>query len=274
MIFSKLVRLIRLNKQYGAGFSGLGIFLWKVFAIHFIYKERIIFWNSNLKWIVHRDFQSSKNPWYYHISEKTEFALLSKELKAGDIFYDVGANAGLYSFWIAAHHPVQCYLFEPNPRHQNFIRRMIQLNQLEQKCILQPFALGEENGMKFLTLDKDVNNKISDQPTNLVIEMRRMDDLIELPRPSILKLDTEGYERMILQGGLQVLANEILRIIIIESVDIHFEKCHELLRSFGFERMMIRENRPGSKDAFYTTPSGNTIYLRNEKAILSDQQTR
>jgi len=262
MLYARLYRLIKLYKRYGNGLAGFVIFLWKVFGIHVLYKEKNISWSSKIKWIVHRDFQSSKNPWYYGISEKTEFEFLTQNIKTGDVFYDIGANVGLYSIWMAAFHPVQCYLFEPDPKHQDFILRLIHLNQLETQCILQSYALGEENGFRYLTIGHDMNNKVSVQNTNLPIAMRRLDDLTELPKPSILKIDTEGYELKILQAGLQTLKSEMLRIIIIEKSETLFEECHKIIISYGFKPLTTSSKCSHTKEEFPTTQSGNLIYIK------------
>ena len=99
------------------------------------------------------------------------------------------------------------------------------------------------------------------------VEINVLDDL-NIPIPTSIKIDVEGFEYYILRGGVNILKNDALKVIIIElngsgiNYGIEDKKIDLFLRSFNFE--------PYTYDPFKrkiikltTFTNLNTIYLRD-----------
>jgi hypothetical protein len=88
------------------------------------------------------------------------------------------------------------------------------------------------------------------------VEIRKLDQLKDLPSPTAIKIDTEGHETEVLKGGISVLASPELRLVILEYDPLLFEECHRILSSSGFQIWSGTQEKP------YVSQSGNLIYIR------------
>jgi FkbM family methyltransferase len=124
-------------------------------------------------------------------------------------YLDIGANIGLTTIPIARNHRVRCHSFEPDPGlfvhlleniHRN-CRRNVELHQL---------ALGAENAevpFSINTRGNRGNNRIAEEGS-LKVRVARLDDLcLPCPEPLAAKIDTEGFEPFVLEGGRRALGN-------------------------------------------------------------------
>ena len=135
--------------------------------------------------------------------DAAERSLLKSRLKKGDIFVDIGANAGIYSFTAAACIGSQgrVVAIEPNPAlHPRFLFNVAQ-NGFEKQITLLQLGISDEKGSFNLTLDHGnlggsslVTARSSDQITVKCQPLKDvlMDEGIE--RIDALKIDIEGAE--------------------------------------------------------------------------------
>jgi FkbM family methyltransferase len=156
-------------------------------------------------------------------------------LRVGDIFYDIGANVGVYSFVASKYfkQKVKIYAFEPAFMNFNQLCKNIYLNKCQDNIIPLQIALSDQtilNNFNYSsltiggaqnTLGEAVNEK--GEAFNPVFTQYtlsyRIDDLIEnfgLPVPNHLKIDVDGIEFLVLKGAPKTLANSLLRSIIVE----------------------------------------------------------
>ena len=138
-------------------------------------------------------------------------------LGTGDTAYDVGANLGYFSAVMAQAVGVtgRIIAFEPVP--ETFARLSIckEINRYPHLTPLQ-VAAGATNGTITLALDPRFPGDASAhqrpgrvERLRVTVPMRRLDDLVgakEIPPPSLLKIDVEGYELSVLKGATQILA--------------------------------------------------------------------
>ena len=151
------------------------------------------------------------------------------------IFWDIGANIGLYSLYCSCVHgkKSKIYAFEPSTSNLRVLSRNISLNNLGQNIkIFQPALCKEENSFmmfnehKFIEgwsmnqFSNDYNGDTSkDFEQNYKIYGTNIDSLIAqniLQVPNYIKLDVDGIEHLILQGGEKTLKNSNLRSILVE----------------------------------------------------------
>ncbi|KAB7614515.1 FkbM family methyltransferase [Amylibacter sp. SFDW26] len=118
------------------------------------------------------------------------------------LFYDIGANAGVYSLQIAkaGKKTSRIISFEPNPVMIKRLKRNIDLNKFKNIKVV-PKALGEEKGKVHLSLGKGGNlgQAAIDGDSQQGIEVTLSTLPSEMISPkgydlSMLKIDVEGFE--------------------------------------------------------------------------------
>ncbi|MCP9916787.1 FkbM family methyltransferase [Cyanobium sp. ATX 6F1] len=167
--------------------------------------------------------------------EPMTVAWLKRELKPGDVLYDIGANVGAYSL-IASHasqRKATIYAFEPSFQNFRQLCRNIILNNCESSII--PFQIplckkhcldrfhyqNLESGGALHSFSRNIDYKSEafEPVVSLGMLGLSLNDLVEIPGvllPDLLKVDVDGLEYDILLGASNVLQNSQLRSILIE----------------------------------------------------------
>lgn len=131
----------------------------------------------------------------------------------GFTFFDVGANAGLYSALCSAmFDPGHVVAFEPAPGTVAATRAIVRANQLINR--VEQMALGRTAGVAqlFLSAKSDASNSLVEgfrEATGTVdVAVSTLDDYVSESGlvPTIVKMDAETFEPEILAGGRHVLA--------------------------------------------------------------------
>jgi FkbM family methyltransferase len=142
--------------------------------------------------------------------EETVGIALEKCLRAGDVAWDVGANAGLYTKILAATAgPAgNVFAFEPSPQNLTHLRAACAT--LPNVTVL-PVGLSSNPGRaKFIQGDDDLgatsriagSGEINAGET-IEVELSRGDDLVGTGTamvPNLIKIDVEGHEYEVLEG--------------------------------------------------------------------------
>jgi FkbM family methyltransferase len=164
-------------------------------------------------------------------------------LRPDDLFVDVGANVGTYSVLAGAVAGATVIGFEPS---SDSFRRALHntgLNLASDRVILKRIALGSKPGAASIATDKDTVNQIDRGApgSGEQIEIDTLDRAIEGHSPSLLKIDTVGYERSVLLGAGQTLASPLLDAIIVGNprraladFDVKPEETLGILSAAGF----------------------------------------
>jgi len=137
-----------------------------------------------------------------------EMAFMSRYLRPGDGFIDVGANVGVYTLYAAAFVGRQAVIdsFEPAPNSAHRLRENLALNGLCNVTVHE-MAVGSANDDVRLSVDKDDTcNQIR---TDAVVASGRMvevpcvrlDDWVQHRCYAMGKMDIEGAEPLALIGG-------------------------------------------------------------------------
>jgi FkbM family methyltransferase len=161
-----------------------------------------------------------------------EFAVLSdllKEIRSDDVFYDIGADAGLYTVLVATKVPRECLIsFEPHPLRRESLQRNMKRNGVE--ATIRTEALGNKSGSVSLSyaLHTDETKEMAETGSEgFSVKVKRADNLIpgELPPPNVVKIDVEGAELSVLKGFGNILDDSSCRVIYIE--------VHDKITNFG-----------------------------------------
>jgi FkbM family methyltransferase len=158
--------------------------------------------------------------------------LIAELVEPGDTVVDVGANRG--SFALAASRLVgrdgKVICFEPNPNCVKTLSKEIELNEIRNITIHQ-LGLAQDN--ETLTLTVPVINSgegsfgESQYKDNLIfsVPVRRGDDVLVNEKPSLIKIDVEGFETNVI-CGLSKTVERWSPIIITEVESGHLERAN------------------------------------------------
>ena len=160
---------------------------------------------------------------------------LDENLQDGDVFFDVGANVGIYSIYAALRKPkAMVCAFEPEYSNLHQLKMNIINNDLLNNVITFAIALSDQTGVSYLhiheftpgaalsTERRDSINKTfgKDVVWKEGIGTSTLDyitDNLDI-QPNLIKIDVDGNELKILNGGRKVFSNKKLRSIIIEMI--------------------------------------------------------
>lgn len=168
------------------------------------------------------------------------------------VFFDVGANVGLYSIYAAEIKKTKVYAFEPSFFNLEFLARNIFNNKLEDKINIIPIALNNSIGInKFhltttewggalSTFDQsfdDGGDEIKPKFTyrTLGFDLDTFVKLIGIKKVDYIKIDVDGLEHIILSGASNTLkyAKEVL-IEINDNFNEQKENSIKILIDLGF----------------------------------------
>lgn len=135
-------------------------------------------------------------------------------------FIDIGANIGLVVVPVVERTGSIGIAFEPEPRNFGFLSRNVARHALDSRIECHELACYSEATTLRLALSSDNLGDhrlqpgaagVSDTADRRTIDVRtaRLDDVLrgrELPRPIVVKLDTQGSEVRVLEGALETLA--------------------------------------------------------------------
>ena len=157
-----------------------------------------------------------------------EEPIISKFCKPGMIVFDVGANIGEWTLTIANGVGAQgrVYSFEPTPFLFDALNKTVVANQFNQ-VIVSPYALSDKSKTMDFYIQYDENELLDarlsrlDSPADfkewitdgkkakkIQVKTITLDEFAvkeKLERLDFIKIDAEGYESAIVEGGLTVL---------------------------------------------------------------------
>jgi FkbM family methyltransferase len=165
--------------------------------------------------------------------ETGEIEFVREMLKPGDIFFDVGANAGLYTV-IAARKVGESghvYAFEPGERELKLLRHNIAINNLTNVTIIESgvsdkkgkaqFGISRDGAMNSLRQTNHPGQKIEEWKA---IEVTTLDDIIQelrIKKVDFIKIDVEGAEKQVFSGSKKLLESEEKVIFLFEASDLN-----------------------------------------------------
>ena len=179
------------------------------------------------------------------------------EKKENLIFWDIGANIGLYSIYCSLKIPNSTTIaFEPSSSNLRVLSRNISINNLDNHIKIVPIPLTnkkntfqqmneerfiEGGGLNFFgeKVDFDKKKFIPKMKYNLL--GTTMNYFIEnsiLDIPDYIKMDVDGTEHLILEGGDKFLNNEKVKSICIEldkNNKKQYEKVLSLMENYNFK---------------------------------------
>ena len=238
---------------------------------------------SNLKDFIHQDSNKSliilnQNIHFFVPNQMTEWRVdtfFSKEpetldwidkfnLKEKIIFWDVGANIGLYSLYAGIKHKnIDIVSFETSSSNLRVLSRNISLNKLQDKIKIFQIALtNKENKFLYMrepnfieggalnsfgeTFDfegKDFTSKMSYKIFGTTINYLLKNNILKIP--NYIKIDVDGIEHLILEGGSHFLNNSKIKSISVEineNFKDQYKNTMKIMKENNFELIQKKHN--------------------------------
>ena len=142
---------------------------------------------------------------------------LSRVLKMGDVFYDIGANVGFFTMIGAklVGSTGMVYAFEPVPRLAQAVHRNACQNRFWNVNIIER-AVGDRNGADTLLLTEHPGGatlastgvRPEDAVQDMPVNMLTIDSWVtdgRLKPPNVVKIDVEGAEEAVLKGMIHTI---------------------------------------------------------------------
>ena len=144
------------------------------------------------------------------------------EFANDSIFWDIGANVGMYSVYAAKSKKCNVYSFEPSVFNLETLARNVFLNNLDSNITIMPFAVNDKIGNGNLnmtttdlggalsTFDKLYDDSGKDMKVNFrystfAIPIDQIILNLKIKAPDYIKIDVDGIELLILKGGENTL---------------------------------------------------------------------
>jgi FkbM family methyltransferase len=143
------------------------------------------------------------------------------------IFLDIGANIGLITLNVLCEVTnATVHAFEPGPHQHLLLFKTIKINDLSAKVVLHNQALSNQTGKSRFAIhntsdasgDGFFDTGRAGPARNILVDCIKLDDWWisnEKPNITALKIDTEGSELMVMQGGSDMIS-ECLPSLFIE----------------------------------------------------------
>lgn len=183
--------------------------------------------------------------------EGEQIDIFAKFVNKKTIFYDVGANIGVYSL-VAGGAGAKVFAFEPSPDVLPYLKKNIELNDYD--ITLVPEAVGHKKGEIPFYISTKENmgvgrimeyGKRTDRsvpPVNVPVDT--LDAFAEHhPAPTLIKMDIEGAELFALEGGKKLLRREDAPILMVEfhpgeikHLGGDVEQLMQTLRAYGYRQ--------------------------------------
>jgi len=181
---------------------------------HFIKKPFYIYIHDIKRGIV------SKSLLQYNVYEGDSTLIVNQLLNTycdtNTIFIDIGANIGYYSLMAAKHNIKKVYAFEPIQTNINLLKKSIQKNnfsniELIEKCV------GKYNKLEYMTEPTNLGGcSVTNQQTINHVECIKLDDFQFEDNILLCKIDVEGFEKNVIDGGIELIKSQRVKYFIIE----------------------------------------------------------
>ncbi|GIX07558.1 MAG: hypothetical protein KatS3mg115_1961 [Candidatus Poribacteria bacterium] len=173
----------------------------------------------------------------------------------GGTFLDIGAHLGYFSLAAACNTsaPLEVHAFEPVRFYNRLLRENIALNRQQRRITPYPFALSNADGEATIRVHGPYSTMEEGwletferaEEGQERITTRRLDTLFagrELQSPVVVKIDVEGHEAAVLEGGVRFFTTQQVGAVFIEADAERTPRAQsalDRLEEWGFELYAI-----------------------------------
>ena len=220
---------------------------------------------------------------YFFSKEPETLEWIDNFSKDSSIFWDIGANIGLYSIYNSIKNKNSTTIaFEPSTSNLRVLTRNISINNLEKNIKLFPLPLTNKQN-SFLQMNE--NNFIEGGALNTFGETYNFEGqkfesemkytilgtsinyLLEnkiLEIPDYIKIDVDGIEHLILEGGNKFLNSQKIKSLSIEineNFKNQFEMIIKIMEENNFKILKKKNNINSEKNTKFSN-TFNYVFIR------------
>lgn len=230
---------------------------------------------NETKLLVKKGMTGATGNWYSKLHETDEMLFILRSLREEDLFVDIGANIGSYSILASGVVGAKTISFEPIPSTFEYLTKNLLINNLTSKVNAICMGLSDKVGKLNFTSNLDTVNHITrDDISAISVPVSTLNLILKDNHPTIIKIDVEGYEIPVLNGGSRILDSSKLIAILIETngsgerYGYKDQEIFDLLNDYGFKPYYYN----GIDNILYDYKTGqqNTIFLK-DKIIIEDR---
>ena len=250
---------------------------WQI-GTRFLGRQVVVPWVEDAKFITSRGETGLTGNVYTGFMEYEDMGFLLHALQGDETFVDVGSNVGAFTILASKVVGVNSIAFEPVPETVERLKDQMQINRLNDVVSVRNNGVGDQAGKLFFTNNNDTINKVSLKggENTTEVEVVTLDDVLDKTDKYIFKIDVEGYEYNVIEGGKDILSSPNTSAIIIElngsgeEFGHSDEEIHTRLIELNFIPV-----RYDPKARFFTQLEGynkdgsNTIYVKDLNAITA-----
>ena len=148
-------------------------------------------------------------------------------------FFDVGANIGIYSLILSENPLISVFSFEPHPVTFKVLNNNILNNGRDNIFLFQNVVGAERRKVNFSGTPVSSTNRVitNEGSSSLRLEQIKLSTIIKQYQslPTVLKIDTEGYEYEVLLGLEEYLGE--IKLLIVE-ISENEDKIMKLVKPF------------------------------------------
>lgn len=172
--------------------------------------------------------------------------LLADALRPGDVFYDIGANVGFFSLLASQRVGAgRVIAFEPLPANLELLRRNLALNGADNVSIVDAAVADTSGRARFTVGGSASQGALADE--GIEVAVVALDEL-DLPPPTVMKIDVEGAESRVLAGAVRLLTHHRPVIFLSSHGFRQYDACTRFLEGVGYCSSLRRD---GSRDGQY-----------------------
>ena len=238
------------------------------------------------------DLCEDNQQWYFRLGDAYErewMKTINLAMGSAGSFIDVGSNIGVFALAVAQAYPDKRVIaIEPLLSNYTKLEENIRANGLSN---IEPLraAVAEQNDpiqfyvnpihdgggsiirpKEYLTGDVRINAaSYQARHPQFVPDMEvsglPLDDIVDMP--SVLKIDVEGAEVIVLKSGLKTLKSGLVDLLVVEVINESIGETVRLLDDAGFDCFLYGQASPITDDFQFRRRLGNVLCLRRQSSI-------
>ena len=191
-----------------------------------------------------------------HVTNIPEIEFCKKEIKKGDTVVDIGANIGLFTLFFSklVGTTGRVIAFEPDPENFDVLKKNIELNEITNVTLVQKGVSNKNESVKLYKSNVSgghslIKNEWAKEYTN--IQTVTLDGYFRGEEIDMIKIDAEGFELEVIEGGKKLLENNKNMKIISEFGGYYYKRNNskvlypKILHEMGFNLFGVIDKSTG-----------------------------
>lgn len=241
-------------------------------AVRFCKAKLVVDWVNDTKFLVSKGETGLTGNLYCGLNEYDDMAFLLHYLAEDDTFYDIGANVGSFTLLASGVIKARSVSFEPLPSTFDRFIDQIRINRLDELVEAKNKGVGDKAGTLEFTNNLNCTNRVNTDPSyrNVTkVDVITLDECCAPTTNTFVKIDVEGYEKFVLDGGANFFSNTNVSALIIElngsgtSFGVNDNDVHKTVTSAGFQPIAYDPFNRKVLPLETFRRGGNTIYVRD-----------